>query len=134
MFEQMVSALTGGDLPDTNLLRKRFAAALVKKIGVIRTPYSFWPADTKINPPAKQLLWAAILLHDMENFRVVEAIISTELEEKNRAKGQSESIHALNVNVQKLLQNYIHEFIELAPNESFKEKLRNIAKELVATL
>lgn len=130
----MVSALTGGDLPDTNLLRKRFAAALVKKIGVIRTPYSFWPADTKINPPAKQLLWAAILLHDMENFRVVEAIISTELEEKNRAKGQSESIHALNVNVQKLLQNYIHEFIELAPNESFKEKLRNIAKELVATL
>jgi hypothetical protein len=70
----------------------------------------------------------------MENFRVVEAIISTELEEKNRAKGQSESIHALNVNVQKLLQNYIHEFIELAPNESFKEKLRNIAKELVATL
>jgi hypothetical protein len=134
LFEQMVSALTGGDLPDTNLLRKRFAAALVKKIGVIRTPYSFWPADTKINPPAKQLLWAAILLHDMENFRVVEAIISTELEEKNRAKGQSESIHALNVNVQKLLQNYIHEFIELAPNESFKEKLRNIAKELVATL
>ena len=134
MFEQMVSALTGGDLPDTNLLRKRFAAALVKKIGVIRTPYSFWPADTKINPPAKQLLWAAILLHDMENFRVVEAIISTELEEKNRAKGQSESIHALNVNVQKLLQNYIHEFIELAPNESFKETLRNIAKELVATL
>jgi hypothetical protein len=134
LFEQMVSALTGGDLPDTNLLRKRFAAALVKKIGVIRTPYSFWPADTKINPPAKQLLWAAILLHDMENFRVVEAIISTELEEKNRAKGQSESIHALNVNVQKLLQNYIHEFIELAPNESFKETLRNIAKELVATL
>jgi len=134
LFEQMVSALTGGDLPDTNLLRKRFAAALVKKIGVIRTPYSFWPADTKINPPAKQLLWAAILLHDMENFRVVEAIISTELEEKNRAKGQSESIHALNVNVQQLLQNYIHEFIELAPNESFKETLRNIAKELVATL
>ncbi|MEJ2333544.1 MAG: hypothetical protein P8Y08_12315 [Desulfobulbaceae bacterium] len=31
MFEQMVSALKNGTFPDTNLLRKRFAAALVKK-------------------------------------------------------------------------------------------------------
>ena len=130
MFEQMVSALKNGTLPDANLLRKRFAAALVKKMGVIRVPYSFWHADTKINPPAKQLLWAAILLQDKENFSVVEAIISTELEEKQRAKGHPVSIQELTVSVRQLLQDYICEFIDLAPNKIFKENLRHRAEKL----
>ena len=126
----MVSALKNGTLPDANLLRKRFTAALVKKMGVIRTPYSFWPADTKINPPAKQLLWAAILLQDKENFKLIEAIISSELEEKQRTKGQPDSIKAITAKVQQLLQGYIHEFIELAPNQTFKEDLRHISEQL----
>jgi len=130
MFEQMVFDLKNGTLPENNLLRKRFEAALVKKMGVIRTPYSFWPADTKINPPAKQLLWAAILLQDKENFNVIEAIISSELEEKQRTKGQPDSIKALTAKVQQLLQAYIHEFIELAPDETFKKDLRHISEQL----
>ena len=130
MFEQMVAALKNGSLPDTNLLRKRFEAALVKKMGVIRTPYPFWPADTKINPPAKQLLWAAILLHDIENCKIIEAIISAELDEKQRAKGQPENMHTLAAKVRQLLQSYIHEFVELAPNKTFKEDLRHRADEL----
>ena len=131
MFEQMVSALENGALPDLNLLRKRFAAALVKKIGVIRTPYSFWPADTKINPPAKHLLWAAILLHDKENYRMIEAIISTELEEKLRSKAKLNSREAFTLSVQQLLKTYIDEFIKLAPNETFKKKLQNTAREFL---
>jgi hypothetical protein len=134
MFAQMVSTLKAGALPEMNLLRKRFDAALVKKMGVIRTPCSFWTADTKINPPAKQLLWAAILLRDAENFSVVEAIISTELEEKQRAKGQPHSIQALSVKVQQLLQEYIREFVELAPDETFRENLRRRAEELFPVL
>ena len=134
MFEQMVSALKNGTLPDANLLRKRFAAALVKKMGVIRTPYSFWQADTKINPPAKQLLWAAILLNDKENFSVVEAIISTELEEKQRAKGQPDSTQSHTAKVQQILQAYLLEFIELAPSQTFKENLRHKAKEFFPAL
>lgn len=134
MFEQMVSALKNGTFPDTNLLRKRFAAALVKKMGVIRTPYSFWPADTKINPPAKQLLWAAILLHDKENFSIVETIISTELEEKQRAKGQPDPTQTHNAKVQQLLQVYLREFIELAPDKTGKENLRHRTKEFFPTL
>ena len=130
MFEQMVFDLKNGTLPENNLLRKRFEAALVKKMGVIRTPYSFWPADTKINPPAKQLLWAAILLQDKENFNVIEAIISSELEEKQGTKGQPDSIKALTAKVQQLLQAYIHEFIELAPDETFKKDLRHISEQL----
>ena len=66
MFEQMVSDLKNEKLPESTLLRKRFEAALVKKLGVIKTPYSFWPVDKKINPSTKELLWAAVLLHDKE--------------------------------------------------------------------
>ena len=130
MFAHMVFELRNGKLPENNLLRKRFNAALVKKMGIIRTPYSLWPADPKINPPAKQLLWAAILLQDKENYSVVEAIISAEIEEKQRAKGQPENMHALGNTVRQLLQIYIDEFIELGPTEMFKENLRQTAAEL----
>jgi hypothetical protein len=133
MFEQMVADLKDGILPENDILRKRFEAALIKKIGVIKTPYSFWPADSKINPPAKQLLWAAILLHDQENFKIVEAIISSELEEKQRTKGQQYSIQALTVNVQQLMKVYIKEFVELAPNETFKKNLKLKTAELFPT-
>ena len=130
MFTQMISDLKNGKLPENNLLRKRFAAALVKKMGVIQIPYSFWPADTKINPPAKQLLWAAILLHDKGNFSVVEAIISSELEEKQRAKGQPNSMEALATKVQQRLRDYTREFVELGPDEPFNNELQKMTREL----
>ncbi len=126
----MVSDLKKGTLPESNLLRKRFAAALVKKMGVIKTPYSFWPADTKINPPAKHLLWAAILLHDRDNLSLVEAIISTEHAEKLRAKGQPDSIPTLAAKVRQLLEAYILEFVELGPDATCKELLRQKAAEV----
>jgi len=128
MFQYMVSELKNGQLPDDTILRKRFEAALVKKMAVIRTPYSFWPGDTKINPPAKQLLWAAVLLQDQENFNVVAAIISAELEEKQRAKGQPFSLEALAAGVQQLIEAYIREFIELGPDQTFRTALEEKAQ------
>ena len=130
MFAHVISELKIGILPDNKTLRKRFDAAMIKKMGVIRTPYSFWPADTKINPPAKQLLWAAILLQDKENFKVVEAIISTELEEKQMAKGQPENMESLAAKTHQLIQIYISEFIELTPDTTFRETLRQKAAAL----
>lgn len=132
MFEQMVADLKKGNLPEDYSLRKRLAAALVKKMGVIRTPYSLWPADAKINPPAKQLLWAAILLQDQENFHVVEAIISSELEEKLRAKGQSTTMEAIHGKAGQILQEYLDEFIQLAPDKRFAEKLKQKINNLIA--
>jgi len=131
MFDQMVSDLKNGIFPENRLLRKRFDAALVKKMGVIRTPYSFWPADRKINPSAKELLWAAILLEDMENFRVVEAVISSELEEKQKAKGLPENFYSLSAKVKQLLQEYILEFVELAPTKTLRKKLESLASPFV---
>lgn len=134
MFSQMVYELQSGKMPESNLLRKRFEAALTKKMGVIKTPYSFWPVDTKINPSAKQLLWAAILLHDKENFRVVEAIISTEIEEKQRAKGQPDNIQFIKEKVRLLLREYIEELIELGPDKTFKKNLRSLIEELLPAI
>jgi len=130
MFTQMVSDLKNGILPETDALRKRFDAALIKKMGVIRTPYSFWPGDTKINPPAKQLLWAAILLQDSENFKIVEAIITSELEEKQKVKGHTETLPSLTVKVDQLLQQYLNEFIELASDRTFKNKLQQLVSDI----
>ena len=131
MFEQMVSDLRNEKLPECTLLRKRFEAALIKKLGVIRTPYSFWPADIKINPSSKQLLWAAILLDDVENFRIVEAIITSELEEQLRAKGEHDSPHILSSKVQQLISDYGREFVELAPSKAFKKNLISKLEELI---
>jgi len=124
MFEQMVSDLKNEKLPESTLLRKRFEAALVKKLGVIRTPYSFWPADRKINPSTKELLWAAVLLHDKENYRMIEAVILSELEEKMRAKGLQNSTHDLTDKVEQAMQDYIAELLGLVPSEVFKKKLQ----------
>ena len=131
MFDQMVSDLKDGIIPEDYPLRNRFETAIIKKIGVIRTPYSFWPADRKINPPTKELLWAAILLHDIENYRKIEAIISSELEEKRRAKVLQNSINDIAHKVEQTMQDYILEFIELAPSETFRNILQQKVDEVI---
>lgn len=130
MFSEMVTDLKQGRLPEKKSLQKRFAIALVKKLGVIRTPYLFWPADTKINPSTKHLFWAAILLHDKENLAVVETIVLTELEEKLRARGQTGNSEFIRKEAGQILHTFIQEFIELAPDEISKENLKNHVEEL----
>ena len=124
MFNHMVSDLKLGILPEEYPLRKRFEAAIIKKMGVIRTPYSFWPADRKINPSTKELLWASVLLNDQENYRMIEAFISTELEEKLRARGLQNNGNDLTHMAEQTLQDYIAEFLGLTPSETFKKILQ----------
>ena len=130
MFDEMVSLLKQGEMVQSGLLRKRFDRALIKKLGVIKTPYSFWSSDKKINPSSKELLWAAILLNDTENYKIIEAVISSELAEKLRAKGLQKNIEALSNQASQLIQDYIAEFLELAPSESFKQILLQQVKAL----
>lgn len=124
MFDQMITDLKNGSIPEDYPLRRRLETAMIKKIGIIRTPYSFWPADRKINPSTKELLWAAVLLHDKENYRMIEAVILSELEEKKRAKGLQSSTHDLTDKVEQTIQDYIAELLGLAPSEVFKKKLQ----------
>ncbi len=120
----MISDLRKGVIPNIYSLRRRFDTAMIKKMGVIRTPYSFWPADRKINPHTKELLWAAILLNDRENYRMIEAIISSELTEKQRARGLQMSSHDFNQEAEQAMQDYIAEFLGLAPSETFTKVLQ----------
>ena len=124
MFEEMVSLLKQGKFPQPDLLRKRFDRALVKKIGVVNTPYSFWTSDPKINPRTKELLWAAILLEDGENFRLLIGIAATEAKEKKRASGHSAEIADTAKNARLIGDEFIKEFIELAPTEGFRIQLQ----------
>ena len=120
MFEEMVSLLKQGKIIDLNLLRKRFDTALVKKIGVINTPYSFWTSDPKINPRTKELLWAAILLEDSENFSLLVNIAATEAAEKKRASGHSAGITHSHENSRLMGEDSVRELLELAPTEGFR--------------
>jgi len=120
----MISDLKKGIIPDNSPLRRRFEAAMVKKMGVIRTPYSFWSTDRKINPSTKELLWAAALLHDKDNYRMIEAIVLSELDEKQKAKGLQNSSNDLSYKVEQTMQDYITEFLGLAPSEAFLKILQ----------
>ena len=120
MFEEMVSELKRGILPEVSILRQRFDRALVKKLGVIKTPCSFWTSDKKINPSTKELLWAAILLEDKENYMLVEGIIATEIEEKGRASGQFPAP----VSGPELTETFISELLQAVPSEQFRQILQ----------
>ena len=121
MFDEMVALLKQGKMVQLDLLRKRFDRALVKKLGVINTPYSFWSSDKKINPAAKELLWATVLLEDRDNFMLVEGIIVTELDEKNKASGHyNESISGKQVTGE-----FVRELLQLAPSAQFRDFLEH---------
>lgn len=85
MFSGMINALRQNRLPEATTLKARLRAAVVKKMAILRQPYLFWPQDTKINPPARHLLWAAVLLQDRENFELAADILVTEKLESSDA-------------------------------------------------
>jgi hypothetical protein len=133
MFDEMISLLKNAELVPKDQLRKRFDGAMVKKLGVLKTPYSFWPSDKKINPTAKELLWAAILLEDKGNFRLAESIIATEVAEKQKASGQYLVNSDIAQSSKKITANCLEEFLGLAPSKDFRKLLeQKIEKLLVA--
>jgi hypothetical protein len=124
MFTEMVSLLKRGEIIDLKLLRNRFDLALVKKIGVINTPYSFWSSDPKINPLTKELLWASILLEDKENFNLLLGVIATEANEKRMASGLETEVTENENGYKNITGKLINEFLELAPTDNFRKSLQ----------
>jgi hypothetical protein len=127
MFDEMISLLKKGEMVQLDLLRKRFDLALIKKIGVVKTPYSFWSADKKINPASKELLWAVILLEDRENFMLVEGIITTEIDEHQKVSEHSSN----DISVQQVIDVFIQEFFQLAPSVKFRKFLEQKVKHIL---
>jgi hypothetical protein len=124
MFEEMVSLLKQGQIQQPDLLRKRFDRALIKKLGVIKTPYSFWSSDKKINPDSRELLWAVLLLEDRENFMLVEGIVFTELDERQKVSGHIDN----DISVQHIIDVFIQEFFQLSPSVKFRKRLEQKVK------
>jgi hypothetical protein len=133
MFDEMVSSLKKAEIVPKDLLRKRFDRAMVKKLGVLKTPYSFWPSDKKINPSAKELLWATILLEDKGDFRLTEGIIATEVAEKQKASGQYIINSDIAQSSKKITSTCIDEFLQLAPSKNFRKLLENKLNKLLAS-
>ncbi len=119
MFDEMVSLLKQAKLPKDDILKKRFEAAMVKKMAVLRMPHTYWQADHKINPSTEKMLWATILLEDRENFAVVEGMAHAEISEKTKEKNQ-EDLLAL---TEDILNTYTNNLLQIAPDESFRKIL-----------
>ncbi len=84
MSDEIISQLSRGQLPDKARLRGWFQAALTKKLAVITLPPAFWESDPKRNPDAVHLLWAAVLLDDLEGYKTVQTIMMVEKVEQHR--------------------------------------------------
>ena len=133
MFDEMISSLKEAKIVPKDQLRKRFDRAMVKKFGVLKTPYSFWPSDKKINPSAKELLWAAILLEDKGDFRLTEGIIATEVAEKQKASGQYLVNSDIAQSSKIITSTCIDEFLQLAPSKDFRKLLGEKITKLLAS-
>jgi hypothetical protein len=129
MFADMIDLLKKGETIDLKILRNRFDRALVKKIGVINTPYSFWSSDPKINPRTKELIWAAILLEDTDNFNILKGIAITEVVEKKRASGKTNSA-GTHENDNSVADGILQELLELVPDESLRHSLEKKIKNI----
>lgn len=118
----MIITLTAGEIPDKKELARRLTAALTKKMAILRQPYLFWPADPKINPLARHLLWAAFILEDSENFTMAGDIL---LEEKIQSgvggKSTAESPENLK---EKLINEGLAELLQISKNDSLNNQLR----------
>ena len=79
MFTEMINMLKEGRRPADDELKRRLDLAVVKKGGVLQQPKQCWSGDTKINPDAVHMLWAAVILGDVDTIATVVGMIGIEL-------------------------------------------------------
>ncbi len=113
----MIAALGRGEIPDTAELKARFKLAVIKKNGVLQQPFLCRSNDPKINPPARDLLWAAIVLEDRTGIATVSAIITAELLDRGGKRN----------NATPLTAEFIGELLDLAPDRKFRQVLQDKA-------
>ncbi len=111
MFAEMVSDLSQGKFPCVNLLRGRCHAAVTKKLAFVRLPPTYWENDPKRNPDTSHLLWAVLLLHDLDMLDVVKGIILMEQAEKE------------GLSLEEFMQQSLERLFALAPDSEFRMEL-----------
>ncbi len=101
-------------MPDENRLRGWFGAALTKKLAVVSLPPAFWENDPKRNPDATRLLWAALLLDNVDGYLTVRTIMATEKEERHQVES-----------VDSLVESGINSLFAFIPEQEFRVQIQN---------
>lgn len=112
MFAEIFRDIAGGKVVEHDLLGRRFDIAMTKKLGVVKLPPSFWMQDSKINPRADHLLWAALLLDDAERVALAFSVLAVEHEEQQQKRPPEEREP-----VDQVLDRYMQQLLALIPKE-----------------
>ncbi len=122
MFSEMIAGLKAGTLPDLALLRGRCHAAVTKKLAFVRLPPVYWESDPKRNPDSSHLLWAVLLLHDLDMLEVVKGVILMEQAERE------------GLTLEEFVQPSLEELYALAPDPQFLVLLKGCVEKLAEHL
>lgn len=131
MLAEILFQLQKSRMPASAAVKKWLAIALIKKMGVLNLPYHCWHTDPKINPPAKYLLWAAILAEDKERFAIVEGIIHTELRAAESVGARRTTQEAQAAATGKIVNRYVNELLALSPKPAFRNELAGKVKKIL---
>ena len=124
MIDEIISHLKNSQLPPNGTLQKWLNIALVKKMGVINLPHLFWHTDKKINPPAKYLLWAAILTEDRKKYCVVEGIIHTETQALGPPDSRDATHDPMDTSLeQNVMTSYLNELLGICQDAAFRDRI-----------
>jgi hypothetical protein len=124
MIDDIITHLKNSQFPPDAALQKWFEIALIKKMGVINLPHLFWHSDKKINPPAKYLLWAAILLEDQGKYCMVEGIIHTETQALTPPDSKNFTSDPMAASrEQNVIASYINELLGMCQDPAFQNRI-----------
>ena len=101
---------------------------MIKKLGIIKLPPPFWMQDPKINPPAEQLFWAALLLKDRSRIDQALSVLSIEQEEKIVKKG-TEFSQNIDHRARELVSEFLEFFKDTQVRKQYEEDLCNLVPE-----
>ena len=132
MFESMINSIKEGQLLPQNEPSRLFAEAIALKDEQLKLYFGRRSRDENINPDTKHLLWLSFLLEDNKGYRRVFEIIGKEEVQayafQRDELGFSKSTRGKIVSSDFIVSWMVEEFLDLAPDENFRELLAKKVK------
>ena len=128
MFSEVIADIQNNNLPDPDALKKRFDFALTKKLGIVKLPPPFWMQDSKINPRADHLFWAALLLRDRKRIDLALSVLLIELEQRTPGK-EDKWQGSIDKKARKLVGELLDQFTDERVRNNFEQEICNLFPE-----